>query len=98
MRTATVSFGHQQSKQRPRSEGRSGPDERVSYPQVDEAVGLIAERDAGLAQRVVPVAAAVGVGALGTVVGGQQEHRLVEDTERLETVEEHAEPVVRVPQ
>src|SRR5438045_603698 len=48
-------------------------------PEVYEAVGLVAERDAFGAQSVVPVAETVRVGTFGTVVGGvgqRRSHRL----------------------
>src|ERR1051326_7191605 len=55
IRTTTGWDGDLRIKQKPRSEARFGQNERSGMPQVDEAVGLVAELDARLAERLVPV-------------------------------------------
>ncbi len=63
----------QRIKQKPRSEGLFGPAERSGMTQVDEAVGLVAERDAGVSQRLVPVAGARRVGPSEPWSAGEQD-------------------------
>ena len=92
MRTAEASVPHPAATAASRSTCSSD----LSGVEVDEAVGLVAELHASVAQRLVPVTDAGRVSALRPVVARQQDRSLLEQAHAIEMVEEDPEPAISI--